>query len=43
MDEREEQATASTGDPVPMQTHTCTAVIEDLVAETPDSEWENVE
>lgn len=33
----------SAADPLPVQDHNCTAVIEELVAETPDDAWDDAE
>lgn len=30
-------------DPTPMQAHTCTAIVEELVAETADGAWDDLD
>lgn len=43
MDEQVRDDTLPSADSVPMQAHTCTAVVEELVADTPEGAWDDVE
>ncbi len=43
MDEQPANAVLPPEDSLPMQAHTCTAIIEELVAETPEDSWDDAE